>query len=153
MKYYEAPDIPVCQPDEVSVFMAGGITGTPDWQQELRAMLEDVEGLVLVNPRRAEFDVEDPTLAVTQIGWEFVSLRAADAILFWFPPQTLCPIVLYELGAWAGSDKPIVVGTHPNYARAFDVEIQVGLVRHGFVIDRSLADLAVSVRKMVQTLR
>ncbi len=32
--------------------------------------------------------------------WEHDHLRRAKAIMFWFPSETLCPITLYELGAW-----------------------------------------------------
>lgn len=149
MRYCEAPEMPECRPGEVSVFMAGGITGTYDWQQELRTLLKDVRGLVLVNPRRADFDVDDLSLAVQQIGWGFLNLRAADAISFWFPPETLCPVALYELGAWAVSDKPLVVGSHPDYTRVFDIEIRLGLVRPGFVVVKSLIELASSIRGIV----
>ena len=128
-----------------TVFLAGGITNCPDWQQEMRKLLHDSD-LILFNPRRAEFPIEDPNAAQEQIAWEYDHLRSADAILFWFPCETLCPIVLYELGAWTVSGKPIFVGVHPDYARRKDVEIQTQLVRPEVEVVYSLVDLAEQVK-------
>ena len=33
------------------------------------------------------------------------ALRDVHAISFWFPKETICPIVLYELGAWSMTNK------------------------------------------------
>lgn len=72
-------------------------------------------------------------------------LHQARAVSFWFPCQTLCPITLYELGAWISSDKPVFVGLHPEYGRRIDVEIQTSLARPGFQPVYSLEDLAQQV--------
>ena len=81
-----------------AVFLAGGITACSGWQQEIVAHLHDLP-VVILNPRRANFPIDDPTAAPQQIEWEHRHLRKADAIAFWFPCETLCPITLYELGA------------------------------------------------------
>lgn len=148
MIYVEAPQ---ATPEEATLttpwlFMAGGITGCPDWQAEMRAMLE-IGGFpgTLLNPRRANFDVRDPAAGPAQIAWEARMLREADAISFWFPCETLCPITLYELGAWTASDKPIFVGTHPEYARRFDVIEQTRLRRPGVEVVDSLPALAAHI--------
>jgi hypothetical protein len=134
-----------------SLFLAGGITGCPDWQREMVHRLHDVPA-VLLNPRRANFPIDDPTAARAQIDWEFRHLRQADAILFWFPRETLCPITLYELGAWSlyrdqHGPKPLFIGAHPDYPRRQDVEIQTGLVRPKLRIVHALSDLAASVKQ------
>lgn len=116
-----------------TVFLAGGITGCPPWQKEMVELLRNTD-LILMNPRREHFPIGDPDAAMEQIEWEHNHLRMADAILFWFPCETLCPIVLYELGAWSMTRKPIFVGVHPDYARRQDVEIQTGLARPGIEI-------------------
>lgn len=121
------------------LFLAGGITGCPDWQSKVRPMLKHWD---LLNPRRKNFPIEDPSAAEQQITWEYNHLRKAKAILFWFPCETLCPIVLYELGAWAMTAKPIFVGTHPEYKRRQDVVIQLWLQRPGILIVHSLEELA-----------
>ena len=128
-----------------SIFLAGGITNCPDWQQEMRSLLQDTD-LILFNPRRAHFPIDDPGAAQEQIEWEHDHLKAADAILFWFPCETLCPIVLYELGAWSMTNKLIFVGVHPDYKRRQDVEIQTYLTRPKVDICYTLEDLADAVQ-------
>jgi len=107
---------------------------------------------ILFNPRRADFPIHDPTAAQKQITWEYEHLRIASTILFWFPKETLCPIVLYELGAWSMADKSIFVGVHPEYQRHQDVEIQTGLIRPDVEIVYSLMDLAEQVANYLETL-
>ncbi len=133
-----------------TVFLGGGITGCPDWQREVVGLLADLP-VVLLNPRRALFPIGDPTAAPQQIEWEFRHLRKADAILFWFPEEALCPISLYELGAWsvyrdARGPRPLFVGVHPGYPRRQDIEIQTRLVRPDIPVVHRLADLADCVR-------
>lgn len=127
-----------------SVFLAGGITGCPDWQQELVKLLNDTS-LILLNPRRADFPIGDPGTAQEQITWEHNHLRVADTISFWFAKETIQPIALYELGSWSMSDKPIFIGIHPEYPRRQDVEIQTKLVRPEVNIVYSLEDLAIQL--------
>lgn len=145
MNYIEAP-YTIARGRIKSIFLAGGITNCPDWQQEMVQLLKDTD-LILLNPRRENFPIHDPDAARTQITWEYDHLRIADAILFWFPCETLCPIVLYELGAWSMSDKPIFVGVHPDYARRQDVEIQTDLERTGVRIAHSVEELSQHVIK------
>lgn len=128
------------------LFLAGGITNCPDWQQEMRMLLDDTD-LTLLNPRRADFPIGEKSAAQVQIEWEHNMLRDSDAIMFWFPEETICPIVLYELGAWSMGKKPIFVGVHPDYQRRQDVEIQTKLVRPGVEIVYSISDLATQIRK------
>lgn len=134
------------RPDCPALFLAGGITGCPDWQAAAITLLEG-SGWTLLNPRRTDFPIGDPDAAYRQIRWEHQRLREADAVLFWFPCETLCPIVLYELGAWSMTNKPIFVGCHPRYPRRQDVEIQTGLARPDVTIVYSLDALCQSVRQ------
>lgn len=135
-----------------AVFLAGGITGCPDWQSTVCELLGSLD-VFLLNPRRENFPIDDPTAATKQIGWEFRHLRKADAILFWFPKETLCPIVLYELGFWAahrttpGIGKSIFVGCHPEYQRRRDVEIQLGLIRPEVDVHNSVEQVVEDVRR------
>ena len=110
----------------LKVFLAGGITNCPDWQAEIIEKLKDEEGLILYNPRRANFPMDDPTAVDKQISWEYDKLKDADVIIFWFSRGSLNPIVLYELGMWGNSrpEKKIVIGCDPKYERIQDVEIQ-----------------------------
>jgi hypothetical protein len=107
-----------------TLFLAGGITGCPDWQAEAVETLKSWD-ITLINPRRSNFDVTDKKMEEEQIRWEYFHLNKADAILFWFPKETVCPITLYELGRWITSGKPIFVGCDPEYTRKRDLEIQL----------------------------
>lgn len=138
MQYVEAPA--VYDGDATSLFLAGGITGCPDWQQDLVAALSATR-LALLNPRRAQF-LPTGVAALEQITWEHCALRKATAIAFWFPCETLCPIVLYELGAWSMTTKPLFVGVHPDYRRIQDVRIQTALVRPDVQVVTDLSGLA-----------
>lgn len=124
-----------------AIFLAGGISNCPDWQSQMIELLKPSPWIIL-NPRRANFPVDSPDASRQQIAWEHKHLRLASAILFWFPQETICPIVLYELGAFSMTDKPLFIGIHPNYSRRQDVEIQTSLVRPDIKIVYSLQDLA-----------
>lgn len=145
MQYIESPENLEYSFGHKSIFLAGGITNCPDWQQEMRGLLAETK-LALLNPRRENFPIHDPAAADQQITWEHKHLRKASAILFWFPCETLCPIVLYELGAWSRMPyKEIFVGVHPQYKRRQDVEIQTRLARPDVVAVYSLQGLAEQV--------
>jgi hypothetical protein len=149
MQYIEAPAEyhPRGSP---SVFLAGGITGCGDWQSRIAEMLRATDWVVL-NPRRSRFPVDDPSAAAEQIRWEFRHLRRATARLFWFPSATLCPIALYELGAWSVATGPLFVGVDPAYARRVDVEIQTKLVRPDVRVVSSLQELAGQITAFATT--
>lgn len=91
-------------------------------------LLKDTD-LTILNPRRKHFPMDDPNAAASQIVWEHKHLDIAKSIMFWFSPETLCPITLFEYGKWIVSGKRLFVGCHPDYARLIDVKIQTALVR------------------------
>lgn len=126
------------------VFLAGGITGCPDWQAELRGLVNPELPRTLLNPRRADFPIGDPNASETQVEWEWRHLRRATTILFWFPAENAagCPIALYELGAWSMTDKRIAVGVEPGYVREADVRIQTRLARPEVPVVSTLQELA-----------
>lgn len=149
MNYIEAlSDHPVEHP---TVFMAGGITNCPDWQQELRELLQDVPNGTLVNPRRKDFPIHDPNAAKEQIAWEHRWLGKADYISFWFCKETLCPIVLFELGTAMFRGKPVIVGVEPGYEREPDVRIQTRLyMPTNRAIVTSLRGLANEIERLMR---
>jgi len=170
--YIEAPKFPSVPAWHKSLFMAGGITGCPDWQQEFRSLLHaqgECKNLTLLNPRRENFPIDDPNAADEQIKWEFDAMVLSDAISFWFCEDTIQPIVLFELGRWSTPCHPILfadppthqhipgepsvvkiknqpkrifVGVDRNYARRQDVEVQLGLIRPDLEIVYNLDLLA-----------
>lgn len=145
MRYVEAPSYDVGPIGHVSwpaVFMAGGITGCPDWQSTVRAGLEKFPYGTLFNPRRVEFS---EARSEEQIAWEFHWLNRADLILFWFCKEQIQPIALYELGAHmmrsatsVGNKPKLVLGVEKGYPREDDVIIQAQLRLPGLQIGTSL---------------
>jgi len=133
-----------------SLFLAGGITNCPDWQQDLIKLLKDQDDLVIYNPRRKNFPIHDPNAAKQQITWEYDYLKQCDMISFWFSKGSLNPIVLYELGMHGNSsDRLIFVGMDTEYERKQDVIIQTKLARPEIKIVYSLEDLAKQIQNIL----
>ncbi len=143
MEYIEAPKY--WGGEGQSLFIAGGITDCPDWQKDLIEHLKDT-GLVLLNPRRRTFNTERLSESADQIKWEHLHLKKADAVSFWFPKETLCPITLYELGTWSAKGKKIFVGVHPEYRRRKDVEVQTALARPDVTVVYDIKELSKQIK-------
>lgn len=147
-RYCEAPEVSVVDGTKPSVFLAGGITNCPDWQSGVIKELLSETNLNVFSPRRANWNfgnlAEEDTI---QIHWEHEHLDKADIHLYWFPEETLCPIVLFELGKYLRSGKPLYIGCHPNYQRRRDVEIQSRIEHPNIVIYDNLEDM---VSKMIK---
>lgn len=138
MNYIEAPSEFVGK--GAAVFLAGGISDCENWQSQVVRGLEHIDATVL-NPRRVSFPVNDNSEHQKQIEWEYRHLRRATLVAFWFPPQTLCPIALFELGACCGSGKPLILGADPSYGRRFDLEKQIALQRPNTRVANTLQEL------------
>ena len=150
MKVFTSPNSPgnyELSNQDILVFLAGGITDCPDWQTEvinrLREIDEDPEDpgvldhLIIFNPKRENFPIDDPSAAATQISWEFQWLERADIFSMYFANSTSDqPICMYELGRniprmqmrfptdWVNR---IVVSIEQGYKRENDVMIQTKL--------------------------
>ena len=152
MRYFESPTSYLVDytKNETSIFLAGGIQNCTQWQTEMVDLLSSTD-LAVLNPRRKDFPIHDPSAAEAQITWEHEHLWMADLILFWFPSETLCPIVLFELGFWLSKHKKLFIGVDPAYQRRQDVEIQTRLARErkygrsDIQIVYSISDLAKQV--------
>ena len=154
MKIVTAPEEYEIRPDDVTVFLAGGITGCPDWQKETIKIFTDyiahpyldnlnhdtLEHLVIFNPRREEFDVSNHSEATAQINWEFKYLNQIDIFTMYLCKETLQPICLYELGRYIEVmkrrfpetwHKQIIISANSQYERVRDVIDQVNLAYEG----------------------
>lgn len=140
MKVITAPEEYEREQDDVFCFLAGGITGCPDWQQEVIKQLEkaDLEHLVVFNPRRENFPINDPNAAKEQIEWEFKYLNKADIFSMYFcAGESDQPICMYELGRNLAlmsrrypipyDSEHIAVCVEDGYKRTKDVQIQTDL--------------------------
>lgn len=146
--YVEAPEY--YRPrltDPPAVFLAGGITGVERWHDHaVEVLLSAGMPLVVLNPSRRDFPIDDPSAAWEQVSWEQHHLHLPSTItLFWFPAcdraVTVQPIALFELGQALGEGRRIVVGAHPEYPRALDVRMLVQLNRPGLPVHAGLDDV------------
>jgi len=148
-KVIEAPET-FFNKNLTSLFLAGGITNCPMWQNQLIDLLKDQNDLVIYNPRRKNFPIDDPHAAKQQITWEYHYLKKCDAISFWFSKGSLNPIVLYELGLHGNSDDRLIfIGMDKEYERRQDVIIQTKLARPDINIVYSLDDLAEQIKEVL----
>lgn len=125
--------------DYIKVFLAGGISGCPDWQSEVikRLKCEFIggwefgdPGIVIYNPRRENFDVNDISETDKQIEWEFNAINRSDIFSMYFCKDTLQPICMYELGRAVERfkhNKGLIISIESGYARTDDVLIQTEL--------------------------
>lgn len=151
MKVFKAPMIKVSYDTKHKLFLAGGISNCPNWQDDMVEMFknhkEKYKQLTIFNPRRRGDLAKDTDVAKQQIIWEHIHLYESTLILFWFPKETVCPITLFELGKYAYMHKKmnvnpnIFVGIHPEYTRKFDLEIQLPLINPAIKIVYSLEEL------------
>lgn len=126
-----------------SIFLGGGITGCEDWQTKVIQAIKQID-LAIINPRRKRFDVAQWSESEKQIRWEHRYLRQCSQVVFYFPPETVCPITLFELGAalerrlhTAPNDRQdLFIACHPDYARKADVGVQSRL--QGVLVGTSL---------------
>lgn len=138
MRVVEAPEKYEIKENDICCFLAGGITGRPDWQKEVIKLLQEKnpENLVIFNPRRKDFDFTDPFASRKQIEWEFYYLNRMDIFSMYFCKDTIQPICLYELGRYMEVMKNrfpdsyidrIIISIEPVYARMYDVIDQANL--------------------------
>lgn len=145
MKTITAPENYVLEGNEIACFLAGGITDCPDWQNEVVQNFKtydatfpgELDNLVLFNPRRPSFPINDPNAAQQQIEWEFKWLQCMDIFsMFFTAGHSDQPICMYELGRNICKmierfpldySKRIVISCDPLYKRAQDVKIQTQL--------------------------
>ena len=136
-----APEPLNIRDDDVVVFLAGGITNCPNWQKEVIDLLQRsvsrYSNLVILNPRRDNFPIDDPNAAEEQITWEFNALERCTVFSMYFSDgNSDQPICMYELGRnivrmqmkypidW--QDR-LIISTSYGYKRYSDVLIQTEL--------------------------
>lgn len=107
----KAPE-PFKQDDRLTLFLGGSIDmGAAElWQDRLAQDLEDYDSIVILNPRRDDWDsswVQDPTPGTQfheQVSWELQHQSDADLIVYYFAADSKAPITLLELGLFGGSN-------------------------------------------------
>lgn len=160
-QYIEAPNHEEIK-NPHSIFLAGGITGCQDWQKSITDKLQSFDDLTICNPRRANFEIFKSDAnwidSEIQIKWEYEYLRKVNQMLFWFSYETVQPIVLFELGAALERTKIdngqwLMIGTHPEYVRNFDLKIQCKLQSYTDIFYGNLEEFSELVYKFNKNLR
>lgn len=145
---FQAPNAAPVNSTYESIFLAGGITGCHDWQTGVvERLLAETTDTMIFNPRRVAWDMLDKAETERQIRWEHHHLESADAVLFWFAPESIQPITLLEYGLHLREYRPLFVGVHPDYERSADLHLQTKLYRTAQTVHTSLDDLLAEVIK------
>lgn len=126
--------------NKIYCFLGGGITNCWNWQNKVIEELKkyDIENygklddLVILNPRRENFPIEDPNASFEQINWEFWAIEHSDIFSMYFAGNTTSPqpICFYELGRFLGRENlnELVLTVEEEFVRKNDVIIQTQLV-------------------------
>jgi hypothetical protein len=132
MKIFKAPTKATVDASETSVFLAGSIDmgSAENWQTRLENDLKEEEDLVLLNPRRDDWDstwVQDPTPGTQfheQVSWELDHLDLADLVVVYFADSSMSPITLLEFGLLASNyEKDVIVYCTDKFYRYGNVQI------------------------------
>lgn len=135
--------------DYYSIFLAGGITGCDNWQKVVQFELMRTfknDPLLILNPRRDNFPINNPNAAEEQITWEFNALDYCDMFTMYFAGGSSDqPICMYEYGRHLAkfdehsrSLNSVVVTACKDYKRYNDVIIQTRLVDDRIVVNSTL---------------
>ena len=121
---------PATVPDDgFAVFLAGSLEmgQAIDWQRQLGDALSDLEELLVLNPRRDDWDaswvqsVDNPPFR-EQVSWELAGLERAQLVVMYLAPTTKAPISLLELGLCARTGR-LVVCCPDGYWRKGNVDV------------------------------
>jgi hypothetical protein len=117
------------QGENFVLFLAGSIEmgAATQWQTEITKRLSHLEHLVILNPRRDDWDstwvqsIDNPQFN-EQVTWELDAMDDANLIYFHFDPATKSPITLLELGLHT-QGTPVLVNCGEGYWRKGNVDI------------------------------
>lgn len=135
MKVITAPEYYVPTREEITVFLAGGITNCENWQKEVIDYLkslpeEKTDKLVIYNPRRDKWPKNSDTEEIRrQINWEADYIRSAIIFTMYFTntEKSDQPICFYELGKYANNRLNDIISYQEGFKRALDVEFQMSI--------------------------
>ena len=152
MAIVSKPPDPVPEvPNARYVFLAGSIDMgvAEDWQAVFEAALADREDLVILNPRREQWDSSwqqalSDARFVGQVEWELAGIERADVVAMYLHPATKAPVSLLELGLVAQQGK-LVVLCPEGYHRKGNVDVVCR--RYGVEQADSFDDLVARVRR------
>ena len=140
---------------EIRVFLGGSIEmgKAENWQVKLAEYLKDVPDLILLNPRREDWDsswIQDPTPGTQfheQVTWELQAQEDSDIIFYNFESGTQSPITLFELGLFGNSLYDVVVCCPEDFWRYGNVKIVCD--RYGVPLYNTKEEAFVELKKKI----
>lgn len=112
-----------------SVFLGGAIDQgkSVDWQSKVVQALSDLDNIVVLNPRREEWDesweqCKDCEPFRGQVLWEIGAQEKCDLILYVYTKDSKAPITMFENGAW-GTKKDCIVCVEEGFYRQGNLDI------------------------------
>lgn len=123
------PAMPIPATTATVVFLAGSIEmgRAEPWQARVEEALADRPNLIVLNPRRDDWDeswiqsVENPEFR-GQVEWELAGMERADLVVMYLAPDTRAPVSLLELGLCARTGK-LIVCCPEGYWRKGNVDV------------------------------
>ena len=118
------------------------------WQARVVNAMADVSNVVILNPRRDDWDssweqrAENPQF-FEQVSWELDMLDAADIVIMYLAPDTMSPVSLLELGLYARSGKLRVCCPLGFWRRG---NVEVVCLRNQIPLFETLDDLLTELR-------
>jgi len=114
------------------------------------ARLSDIDGLLLLNPRRDDWDssweqsINNPKFR-EQVEWELEALDYADLIIIYFCPNTKSPVSMLELGLYAKNNpEKLLICCPEGFWRKGNIDIVCN--KYGVKQVDNIEDLALEVR-------
>jgi hypothetical protein len=111
----KSPNTVPASPGKYYVFLAGSIEmgKAENWQETIEKAFASREDIVLLNPRRDDWDAsweqkKSNAQFAEQVNWELSAMEQANLIVMYFSPGSMSPVTLLELGLHARSNKLLV---------------------------------------------
>ena len=154
-KVIKAPKPYSYDPYTKFVFLGGSIEMgvAENWQDKISKDLKDIENVVLLSPRRDDWDaswIQDPTPGTqfyTQVDWELNAQERADLIIYYFDSNTKSPITLLELGLF-GQNNNTIVRCAPDFYRYGNVKMVCD--RYSIPIVHTYSDLVKMMKEELE---
>lgn len=150
------------KPGEVSVFLAGSIEmgAAAEWQTDMERRLADIPDLLVLNPRREDWDsswkqeADNPQFA-EQVNWEMDAVErklptSADIVYFYFDPKTLSPITQKEWGMVYNSGWAVICCPVGFWRRG---NLEIDCKRAGIRLHDNFDDSVTTLRWMIELFR
>ena len=154
MREIKSPKEPKLKENEFSIFLGGTIDmgKSENWQAKLSKDLSKLDNVVLLNPRRDDWDdtwtqsIENKQFN-EQVSWELKWQEESDLIIYYFGPESKSPITLLELGLF-GTSKPTIVCCPEGFYRKGNVDIVCD--RYDVPLVESYDELITEIKNLIK---